>query len=829
MAQDLDSTIEPRGPDHVAALGSPSQPRDDHGRWSDGPGGGSAPSAGVGESSGGSGYTPGGSWRGRGKTKPRTTSPGAAGTSDGRSPAQKKRQVDQRETADVAEKRARSHEAKAKTAGEEAAKKRQELDETRDSIEPKRRRAEELEESYQGKLKAHEDAESRFDDENVEDVPEARRKQLGDEADQARGEMRAAKRAAAEADKSHRAAERRADRLEDEYDAAREEAISRRLNADTARNRAEIEREHADLLERPHAEYSAEARKRATAAKRDVAKANAAADAAERDLGAARKAAQEAGEAATRGQHATQADRERAFDRAKAAEDARRSAEERSMAADNDSRLARTRAKYWAEAARGARSLKPIDGDGDGRVREAERTDKLSSNSGEHEDTMSIIETLAVGEDVPLQLVNGQAPRELRLFKKGENPSTKGMYVFDDVAAKAVMSTYERMGRKWVSIDYDHGSLQRNPVDPSRSARSAGKASLELRDGELWATNIRWSPAAKASIEAEEWPSISPAFAHGEDRRPTWLMNFGLTGNPALHGPAELIAASALRAIFDPTDADDQEAIASANTGVQPARTEAPATEEARMKKRTPAEVAEFFGITEDEAKVWLAAANGEPRKVLSAVVPLSVGLTADSDERLVIERLSALAGAERRIFAALGVKTEEDALGAISGLQRAKESAATLAKDLADLQTKQVRSEVDALLSAGKDAKKLTPAEIADDGETSLRTTALSMKEKGPSWLKAHIAQRPVIEVLNTTYTPPDTKPKTDGDTKHKVDVGGKTYAQLSYMEKDELARRDPEQFEKLREAHLNALPSGQQYPLPDNKPGSFFRDLPG
>ncbi|MGK3995106.1 phage protease [Sorangium sp. So ce1024] len=808
----ISDAAEPR---LVSALGSPNQPRDDHGKWTDGPGGGASPA----------GYTPGGSWRG--KTAPKTKAPSAADAapSDGRSPAQRKRHADQRETADVAEKRARSHEAKAQKARDDAAAKRKELEDTQDSIEPKRRRAEELERVYERKREAHEDAERRFDDENVEDVPEARRNKLAEDAEQARGEMRAARRDAAEAGKSHRAAERRAERLEEEYDASREQALHRRIDADTARNRANIEREHADLLERPHAEYASEARKRATAAKREAAKAREAADAAERDLGVARASEQAAADAAYRGRHTNEAERRQAYDRAAGAADARKSAEERAMVADNDRRLATIRAKYWADASRGARRLKPIDGDGDGRVREAEREELSAGN----EDTMSIIETLAVGEDVPLQLVNGQAPREIRLFRRGENPSTKGSFIFDDVAARQVMSAYERMGRKWIIADYDHGSLQRNPVDPSKSARSAGKAALELRDGELWATNIQWTPAAKASIEAGEWPSVSPAFAHGEDRRPVWVMNFGLTGNPALHSPAELIAANVLRAVFDPTDPDEPEADASTKPGVLPTKTEAkPAAEALSMKKRNAAEVAEFFGITEDEAKVWLASAMGESKKMLSAAVALSVGLSAETEESVLVERLSVLSSSERRVLAALGVKNIDDALGAISGLQKAAKDAEQLAASLADIRARQIRSEVETMLSAAKDAKKLTPAEVADEGETGLRATALSMGDKGPGWLKAHLAQRPVIEVLSTNYTPPDTKPKTEGQPQNKVDLGGKTYAQLSYMEKDDLARRDPEQFQRLREAHLNSLPANT-YPVPDQSRGGMLRDLPG
>ena len=426
------------------------------------------------------------------------------------------------------------------------------------------------------------------------------------------------------------------------------------------------------------------------------------------------------------------------------------------------------------------------------------------------------IETLAVGDDVPLQLVNGQAPREVRLFRRGENPSTKGTFLFDETAAKSVMSAYERMGRKWVSIDYDHGSLQKNPVDPSKSARSAGKAPLELRDDGLWATNIQWTPAAKAAIEAGEWPSVSPAFAHGDDRRPTWLMNFGLTGNPALHGPAELIAANVLRAnLLDPTDPDEPEAAASTNTGTAPARTEAPTavTEMLNMKTRTTAELAEFFGWTEEEAAQALAMWRSRKKALNGSVVALSVGLAAEAEEPAVLERLHALAGTERKVFAALGAKDEATALGAIEGLKATEEKAKTTAAKLLEIEGRQLLSEVNALLGAGKDAKKLTPAEVTDDSEHSLRRTALSFGDKGPAWLQANIERRPVIAALSTNVEEPKDRTQITGsgdkgDQKPQW-MGERKYADLSMKEKEQLSREAPALFERLHVEHLKTLKS--------------------
>lgn len=134
-------------------------------------------------------------------------------------------------------------------------------------------------------------------------------------------------------------------------------------------------------------------------------------------------------------------------------------------------------------------------------------------------------------------------PKELRLFRVGVNRSLKGAFVFDEKAARDVMANYEAMGHS-LTIDYDHGSIRKDAIDPSQSGKSAGRFDLALRDGELWAVNIRWSPAADAAIRREEWPFISPTFTSDENQRVVLVLNFGLTGNPALLDPPRLIAAN---------------------------------------------------------------------------------------------------------------------------------------------------------------------------------------------------------------------------------------------------------------------------------------------
>ena len=136
-------------------------------------------------------------------------------------------------------------------------------------------------------------------------------------------------------------------------------------------------------------------------------------------------------------------------------------------------------------------------------------------------------------------VAGGKAPTEFRIFKAGANPSVKGIFLFDQKSADLVWAKYKAMGRR-CTLDYDHGSLQRNSSNPSETAKSAGDYNLELRPDasgkpELWAADLLFTPAAKKGVEEGEWPFFSPAFDKDVDNRPVWCINVALTGNPALH------------------------------------------------------------------------------------------------------------------------------------------------------------------------------------------------------------------------------------------------------------------------------------------------------
>jgi phage I-like protein len=151
--------------------------------------------------------------------------------------------------------------------------------------------------------------------------------------------------------------------------------------------------------------------------------------------------------------------------------------------------------------------------------------------------TASTITTLA-------SLTGETPPSEFRIFRAGKNETTKGTFLFDAKAAQLVMAEYRAHGAD-LMLDYDHASLGVG-IDPALSGKAAGWFELAVRNGELWAVNVRWTPAAAAALRQKEWRYMSPAF--GLDKttnRITSLLNVALTNMPATRQLDPLMAASA--------------------------------------------------------------------------------------------------------------------------------------------------------------------------------------------------------------------------------------------------------------------------------------------
>jgi len=115
-----------------------------------------------------------------------------------------------------------------------------------------------------------------------------------------------------------------------------------------------------------------------------------------------------------------------------------------------------------------------------------------------------------------------------------------------DAAGAARISAQVAARANDILIDYEHASLQQtdNPV------RAAGWfKKVEWHDGDgLYATDVRWTPLARAMIEEGEYRYISPVFTFNKNTgEVTALDSVGLTNRPALDGLMELSSLTLLR------------------------------------------------------------------------------------------------------------------------------------------------------------------------------------------------------------------------------------------------------------------------------------------
>jgi len=145
------------------------------------------------------------------------------------------------------------------------------------------------------------------------------------------------------------------------------------------------------------------------------------------------------------------------------------------------------------------------------------------------------------GAPILLALDGDKLPTEFRLFTSGVNRTRKGEYLFDDVAAAAVMAAYNEHGAD-LMIDLEHLSVA--PEEVSGDGRNfdpdaRGWCKLALRNGELWAVQVTWTPEGAERLRARRQRYVSPAFHTDADRRVASMINVAITALPATdHSPA---------------------------------------------------------------------------------------------------------------------------------------------------------------------------------------------------------------------------------------------------------------------------------------------------
>lgn len=93
-------------------------------------------------------------------------------------------------------------------------------------------------------------------------------------------------------------------------------------------------------------------------------------------------------------------------------------------------------------------------------------------------------------------------------------------------------------------VDLEHDSLDEETRRMRADAADAlGWYSLEVRNGELWMTNVRWCPEGERRLRARTQRYISPAFFTDEDGRITEVVNVALCARPATYATQHLVAA----------------------------------------------------------------------------------------------------------------------------------------------------------------------------------------------------------------------------------------------------------------------------------------------
>lgn len=134
-----------------------------------------------------------------------------------------------------------------------------------------------------------------------------------------------------------------------------------------------------------------------------------------------------------------------------------------------------------------------------------------------------------------------EPPKEFRVLGKGLTATTKGPLLFDAKAAEEVMKTFAESGRDLLPFDVGHGML--NPFGSSDGHKAVGWFRPEVRNGELFASDIEWTAYGATALKAREFRFFSPALHRDfESHRVKALINIALTNIPATLGQKPLVA-----------------------------------------------------------------------------------------------------------------------------------------------------------------------------------------------------------------------------------------------------------------------------------------------
>ncbi len=309
-------------------------------------------------------------------------------------------------------------------------------------------------------------------------------------------------------------------------------------------------------------------------------------------------------------------------------------------------------------------------------------------------------------------------PSEFRIFKRGVNASVKGEFLFDDQAAEMVMAAFAEHGVE-LTIDYDHHTLL---TGSGVKAISAGWFGLELRDGELWACNVRWTPAATAHLEAGEYRYQSPLFnSDMQTGRIEKVLDVALTNTPALFDIDALVAASA----HTHTGGEDQ---------MDPKLKEA-LDLVAELQRQAVAKDAQIRALEGQTAAVALSA---------------TVGLAANAGAEEIRARVVALSTFQKDVLAIAGKDSAHLAIAALTAMKDQAAETVTLRAQVETANAAALSAEfgayLDGLATKGENGKHLPPAKRTVAEKMALSIGGGKLTKDGIAAAKEYIGEMLVI-----------------------------------------------------------------------------------
>jgi len=297
---------------------------------------------------------------------------------------------------------------------------------------------------------------------------------------------------------------------------------------------------------------------------------------------------------------------------------------------------------------------------------------------------MFLVDRVSLRELAQLDL--SSLPTEFRLFKFGENETSKGTFVLDQAGAESVMAAYQKHGIE-LHLDYEHDQRI-----------AAAWFVPDVRSDGLWAANVRWTPRASEMLRSREYRYFSPTFYADGKKRITKLVNAALTNLPAMDNQEPLIAASEAVELSVWSTAFVDTLPDSSFLYVAPGKKDGDG-------KTTPRSL-RHFPVKDASGKPDLPHVRNALARIPDSNVPAAVkaritaeaermlgkekrmksivGLKDDATEDDVQKRVEALAGAEKQLLELTGKSTVAEALEAVKASQRATALAVGEAEKLA-------------------------------------------------------------------------------------------------------------------------------------------------